>query len=168
MTSMTVESISSNGLKPFLVRRCSYIGCNKTEIYTGRWKQNNKYLCHKHYSKIIYNPKRTKDQIKQYNTRRTYECQKKYNDSYRDKIIVYKHKSILLTFSIHKWQCEWCGKRKGDKYVDYNGRISKIKKIDIHHIEYFIIFPWFMTVELCNSCHTTESERLKKCSKQLY
>ena len=151
-----------------LVRKCSYLGCGKSEIYTGRWKEywhrygKVNYLCHKHHTKIIYNPKRTKDQIKQYNKRKTYEYQKKYNDGYRAKIITYKNQRILLTFNIHKWKCDWCGKQKGDEYMDYKGEINKIKKIDIHHIEYFIIFPWFMTVELCNSCHTLESQRIKK------
>lgn len=172
---MTEESRYSEKLKPSVVRKCSLIGCNKTEVYNGRWKEywhrygkidNNKFLCHKHHTKIVYNPTRTKDQIKRYNKIKTYEYQKKYNESYYDKIITYKHKRILLTFTIHKWKCDWCGKRKGDRYIDSKGNMATIKKIDIHHIEYYIILPWFGTVELCNSCHTSESERLKKIKSQ--
>lgn len=164
------------------VRKCKYPNCDKVEAYTGRWKEHwhpyeNGYLCKKHHFKLFTYPKRTPEYFKKYNSRRTPEQRKidnskitpeqhrKYNSKKHPRLLHYKSKQFILTFSPRKGLCDWCGKKKGDEYIDHQGKLAKVKKTDRHHIEYYPIFIWFGTVELCRSCHTKETERLKKLGK---
>lgn len=166
--------------KQVISRQCLYFNvCGKFEVYTGRWQEHwhhykDGYLCKYHYSKLITNPKKTPEYNKKYNSRRTKEQRKKdnaritseqhrkYNAKKIPRLLQYKDKQYVLTFEPRKGKCDWCNKKKGDQYINSRGKLSKVKKIDKHHIEYFPIFIWFGTVELCRSCHTKESERLKK------
>ena len=61
--------------------------------------------------------------------------------------------------------CAWCGKKKGDEYINTRGKTAIIKFTNIHHIAYHDD-PLKDTVELCNSCHTKESMRLRKLNNQ--
>ena len=162
------------------VRKCQYPNCDKIETYNGRWKEHwhpyndDGYLCKKHHFKLFTYPKRTSEYFKKYNSRRTKEQQKidrskvtpeqrkKYNAKNTPKLLCYASKQHLLTFNPRKGECEWCGKKKGDEYIDHDGKLAKVKVTNKHHIEYIPIFIWFATVELCKSCHVRETERLKK------
>src|SRR4249920_504444 len=75
------------------------------------------------------------------------EYDRKHNIERRLRTISWFGRKIYLTFELKRPDCcDFCGK--------------KGKKIDSHHLEYFIIFKWFGIVWLCVSCHMAEGYRL--------
>ena len=56
--------------------------------------------------------------------------------------------------------------KKTNVYLGWNPKMyvcSKCKRFgrtNMHHMLYYVIFPWFATVELCNNCH--RQEHIKK------
>lgn len=176
-------------------RKCLAPDCDKEEEYDGySWKikflrYQDGWVCKKHHAILVSNPKRSKETLKKYNDRRTSEYIKLHNKprpkkifgrgliaidyhryydaEYNPKRIKFKNKRIKLDGKPRKGQCEWCFKQIGDEYVDSEGNRTRVKLTNIHHIEYYIIFPWFATVELCNSCHSFETWRLKRLKENI-
>ena len=137
------------------IRKCLYFNeCNKKEVHNGkRWKEHwrkykDKLICDKHYCKLISNPKMSK------------EYRLKYHRIDNTKTIHFRKKAIYLGWIIRKGICSWCNKKKGEEFITTRGKKSIIIT-DLHHIEYYIIFPWFATIELCNQCHGIESSKNK-------
>jgi hypothetical protein len=123
-------------------RFCSNCGSDKTRMDRNhpRWlRYNDGYLCAKCQDRLIYNPRRSKETIK------------KYNDRNNLKILVFKGKRILLKENPRKGVCTRCGAIKG-----INCKIT-----NMHHIRYHDDDILKDTVELCASCHSKESERIK-------
>lgn len=144
MLSKTVET-----------RTCLYFNlCKKTETYNGRkwqliWNHyKDGFLCRNHYSKIVSNPKQTKEYKKKYNSKYGYEYRNKYDKIRNTKLVGYKGRQIVLSFNPRKGFCNWCPNNI------FNGSCKRTHK---HHIEYYPIFVWFGTVEICNSCHAKET-----------
>jgi len=99
-------------------------------------------MCHKCYNKSINNPK--------------------WNPINGPRRINPKGNGhIYLKENPRKGVCSWCHKKKGDEYTNTEGKIARIKQTLIHHIKYHED-PLKDTIELCNSCHTKESIRLRK------
>lgn len=164
MLGRPVGSSYNNSLK-YSIRKCSVITCNYTETFNGKkwgqwYKINGKFVCRSHYDKLIATPKITPEYNKRRNSRITPEYKKQHRG--RTTYITFKNKRIYLNTKLRKGKCEWCSKKVGDEYINWKGEHKKIKLTNIHHIQYYIIFAWFDTVELCNSCHSKESARLKK------
>lgn len=101
-----------------------------------------RHMCHKCYNKYISNPK----------------CSAIYGPR---RINPAGRGHIHLKECPRKGVCEWCRRKIGDEYINTQGKIAKIRLTNIHHIEYHedVLKD---TVELCNSCHTKESIRLRK------
>lgn len=137
--------------KPVVIRKCLYFYlCKKEEIYTGRWKEHwhpykDGYICKKCYSRLITNPKKTKEYIKKYNDRKTKEQRKEDNAKTKPKFITYHKKQIYINFKTRTGYCSWCHNNIYDK---------SCKLTHMHHKEYYPIFVWFGTIEICVSCHS--------------
>jgi len=165
VSSKVVEDTLSKNKKVCLIDRA-----HKTYIHkkygTERWyRYNDGWICLKCYRKLIGNPRRSKEYIKKYNDKRPKEWWKKYPktpeqikiaNSNRMKFV---NKVIRVSKSLLRNRCDWCGKQKGDKYINCFGEMDTIDRIDTHHLEYYIIFPWFATIRLCSSCHMKETRR---------
>lgn len=146
MSSSTVES-----------RRCLYFNfCRKEEIKEGRkWKEHwhthpKGYLCKNHYRTLILTPRTTTEQHRYWNRNKTPEYKKKYNQRYSPRRIWFLGESIMLSFEPRKGFCNWCPNNIYDKST---------YQTEMHHIEYYRIFPWFATVELCSSCHSSKTKK---------
>jgi hypothetical protein len=146
--------------------------CGKTETFDGKkWKNTwQKYkdgvVCKRHANKYIWNPQRSKEYIKKYNDRRPPGRQKVYNDKYSVMQLTFgDNHHVQVSFQIRKGQCQQCGKKIGDRYINCKGRVDTIKRTHTHHLEYYIIFPWFATTELCISCHSKETQRERRIKK---
>lgn len=63
---------------------------------------------------------------------------KRWNPIYNKLSIMFKGRNIYLGWNPRSGICSKCNKRK---------------QTNMHHLEYYIIFPWFATVELCLTCH---------------
>lgn len=94
---------------------------------------------------------------------------KKVNNKYLSKILwherrlTFKGKRITkLSKNPRKDKCEWCGKGKGDEYIDSRGRLKLIKNLHLHHEKYHDNDPLKDTFTLCPPCHQTETQRIKK------
>ena len=159
--------------KILVKRTCLIDSTHKTYINkkygTERWfRYKDGWICLKCHHRLIGNPKRTKEYIKKYNDKRPKDFWKKYKTSpqkmkeYNSNRMNFINKVIRVSKSLLKDKCEWCSKKVGDEYVNCKGKIAKIDRIDTHHIEYYIIFPWFATIRLCSSCHMKETRRLEK------
>ena len=150
--------------KPQLVqqieRRCTFFyECQKSEVYNDiKWNEhwrkfNDKFICSKHYSRLISNPKRVYEDRK--------EKQREYNKIhnpitnpiYSKRDLTYKDRRIQLKENPRKGYCTWCSNNIHDK---------SCKRTGMHHIVYVPIFVWFATIELCASCHSKETQRLLK------
>jgi len=106
---------------------------------SGKWWRHNKEgqtVCWKCYLKYVWEGHK--------------QSVKKDNDKRNPKHLLFKNRVIVLSYNPRKGVCTQCGRKRGEG----------VKSTSIHHIEYFIIFPWFGTVELCNSCHGFEGIRL--------
>ncbi|HKG88802.1 MAG TPA: hypothetical protein VKA95_10780 [Nitrososphaeraceae archaeon] len=148
-------------------RKCLYFNqCGSEEIHDGKgWKidwfhhYKEGLLCQKCYARLIRNPKRTKEYIKKYNDRQPKDSWKKYRYSeavlsYRKRRLRFKDKRVSVKNDFRTYQCQICGNKKGDEYINSKGKISKTKKIDMHHIQYHEEDPLKDTIEVCRSCHS--------------
>lgn len=185
MLSNLEESKESEKLiSSVIVRKCSYSECEKAESYNGRkWKENwynynNGFLCLKHYCKLVRDPLRPKEYNKKYNDRVTAEKLKEYRSrvtpeqrkrwnkiSYQKtghNRVRFKLQQINLKHNPRTGQCQLCNKKIGDEYINWYGKVAIVKKIDIHHIEYHDDDPLKDIIELCMSCHSKETWKLKK------
>jgi hypothetical protein len=141
-------------------RRCLYFNfCGKEEIKEGRrWKEHwhihpKGYLCKNHYKTLIQTPRTTTEQYRLWNRNKTPEHRKKYNQIYSPRRIWFLGESIMLSFEPRKGYCNWCPNNIYDKST---------YQTEMHHIAYYRIFPWFATVELCSSCHTSKTKKGKR------
>ena len=137
------------------IRKCLYFNeCHEEEIHDDKkwqklwYKYKDGWLCKKCWLKLIGNPRLTR------------EYMKKYEKTGNAKTIHFRKKSIYLGWIIRKGICSWCNRKNGEEFITTRGKKSKVI-IDLHHIEYYIIFPWFATIELCNQCHGIESSKNK-------
>lgn len=165
------------------MKECVSCHSNTTYIdpqhHTERWykcKDKDGFFCRKCYTKIIANPKRTKEYIKKYNDRRSPEDMRKYskeyskridpiikkkiNAMYHARLLRFKDKQISLEENPRKGKCLKCEKSIGDKYINYDGQIAIIKTTHMHHIEYHDDDPLKDTMELCASCHAKERKNI--------
>ena len=96
------------------------------------WRQNNPELSKEYYSEYR---KQHIDTLREYD---------KIKSIVRNpKLLRFKNKQLTL-FALRNGICQNCGKNK---------HLGDIKLTHMHHLEYFIIFPWFGVIELCASCH---------------
>jgi hypothetical protein len=149
------------------MRQCLYFSeCGKREIHNGiKWQQlwlryQVGYICMNHYITLIRRPKIPKSYHRKF--RRTPEqnkiINKKYNKIYHPRRFRFKDKSISLKSNPRIGYCSWCPNNIHD---------GSCRLTNMHHIEYYIIFPWFGTVELCVSCHNKETQRQLKLKKMI-
>jgi len=121
--------------------------CGSNETYIDRrgvriWFSNEPtdlYLCKKCYAQYFDNPV--------------------HHPLYTHKRIQFKNKQIALKENPRKGICDLCGKKNGDQYINKKNRVA-IVNTQIHHLEYDEAEPLAHTIELCESCHTSESWRL--------
>ena len=132
--------------RPWIIdkRICAVCKSDKTRLKKGLYpvwyRYNDGYLCENCYTRLIHNPNRSKETIK------------KYNDRNNLKILVFKGKRILLKENPRKGVCSWCGAVKG----------VNCKLTNMHHVQYHEEDVLKDTIELCASCHSKETTRLKK------
>lgn len=132
-------------------RICYACGSNRTRINrkgNPDWTTNKPtdlFLCHNCMHKYIVSPK----------WQPIYG--RKYAQLYKPRRFSFKRRSIIMKDRIQKDECKKCHKKIGDKFINRLGKETVLKKMDIHHIEYFIIFPWFATIVLCPHCHGQDS-----------
>lgn len=131
-------------------RICYCCGSDRTYIdKTGRhhWRLNpptDLVLCKKCYNRLIDDPYWNSINAPKYN---------KINAvGIYPRRITFKGKRILMKEKPRKDKCSWCGAIKGIDCI----------RTSMHHLIYHEDDPLKDTVELCNRCHTTEHERLKK------
>jgi hypothetical protein len=72
-------------------------------------------------------------------------------------LLYFKNRQVRLKESVRKGQCQKCGKKIGDSYIDCEGLKAAVKLTHIHHREYHDEDPLKDTIELCVSCHIKES-----------
>lgn len=122
---------------------CIRCDSDQTSISTGRYprprwyKYNDGYLCNKCYMKIIHDPK----------------WRKITSDRYNPRHMLFKDKIISLNVNPRKGICQICGKKIGDTFIDYTGKVSVIKLTVMHHKQYHDEDPLKDTIELCVPCH---------------
>lgn len=63
---------------------------------------------------------------------------KKWNPINNKLFIVFRNRYIFLGWNPRKGICTQC---------------AKVRRTAMHHLSYYIIFPWFATIELCCVCH---------------
>lgn len=164
MLSSTEESKEFKRLKFFertgIIRRCVYFYlCKKEEIHNGRrwkeqWRKHPKgYICNYHHAMLIRNPKRTQEQNRYWRRNVTPEMRKKRNAKFQSRRIWFLGESIMLSFEPRKGYCTWCPNNIYDKST---------YQTEMHHLAYYRIFPWFATIELCSSCHTSKTIKKRK------
>ena len=111
---------------------CLIDSTHKTYIHkkygTERWyRYKDGWICLKCHHRLIGNPKRTKDYIKKYNDRRPNDFWKKYPKSpeeikyWNSFRVQFKDKQVRVDKPLIKDQCSWCGKKKGDEYINCKG-----------------------------------------------
>lgn len=112
---------------------CFLCGSRTTLLRDGKYErwynyQNNK-ICQDCFTK-------TKEKKKDPNS-------KKRNDRHNKNRLLFKNIRVLLDWNPRTDICSHCGK--------YDN------KTNMHHaLGYYIIFPWYGTIELCYSCHAIE------------
>jgi Zn finger protein HypA/HybF involved in hydrogenase expression len=118
-------------------RICLKCGTNKTHVDKRGWVQWSRYkdgfMCSRCNSKFVRSPRDSPI----FNPRR----------------ILFKGKRILLKAIPRKGQCEQCGKKIGDSFISYRNKLTRIKRTEIHHIQYHDDDPLKDTIELCPQCH---------------
>ena len=142
------------------MKQCA--NCFSTETWIDKnghecWlRHGDGLICHKCYNKLINNPKRTKECIKEYNDKRPKGFNKKYNDKrpsgfnrkydiIRNKLkLRFKGLQIVLKEKPRTGYCSICKNNIFD---------GSCKRTNIHHLEYHDGDPMKDTIELCNSCH---------------
>lgn len=128
------------------------LNCDSTATYIDpnghtRWQcVENGYLCHRCAGILIWSPKRTKEQIKRANDKRTKEYRKKYADIESPKRIGFKNKRISLKYNPRTGVCSICRAQC---------------TTHMHHLNYHEDEPLKDTVELCASCHMKEHKDKK-------
>ena len=73
--------------------------------------------------------------------------------------IWFKNRGIRLKENPRKGVCSICGKKVGDEFINYSGKVVRIKKTHIHHINYHDDDPLKDTIEVCPQCHMKETRR---------
>lgn len=141
-------------------RRCLYFNdCKQEEHYNGkRWQKkwnryNNGFICDNHYYHKVSRFRRTKEDNKRFNDRRTKEYLKKCAEKFSPRRIAFGNKRITLWQNLRTGYCSVCPNNIYD---------GSCKKTDTHHYFYLPIMVWACTIELCASCHAYESHRLKQ------
>ena len=131
------------------MKQCSICGSTTTYISHERlkprekWRRHGKDIhCEKCHNKHCSNPK--------------------YKPSYNSRMMWFKDKLILLKERRLTGKCDWCGKKKGDLFINRDRKLAIIKRTHTHHIEYHQDDPLKDTIELCASCHRKETIRLSK------
>lgn len=71
----------------------------------------------------------------------------------------FKDKVIFLPSNPRKGVCSWCGRKKGEFFINNRNKLRYVKTA-IHHIKYHDDNPLKDIVELCSSCHGKEGFRL--------
>ena len=102
---------------------------------------------------------KTKEQNKIYNARRKKGFNEKYNLIHHPKRILLKNLRLKLDNNPRKGQCEKCGLKIGDEYINYYGKKTTIKTTNIHHINYHENDPLKDTIELCVPCHNKQRKK---------
>lgn len=140
------------------IRVC--FNCNKSKTYIQegkyeRWyKHEGHWVCFKCWYKLVYFPKMGRTNYKKYYPQRL--------KSQSNRKLLFRDKVIILPIKIKTGQCEWCKKKIGELFINSRGKEATIKNTNIHHVEYHEDDPLKDTVELCVSCHSKESSRLRR------
>jgi hypothetical protein len=159
MLSKTAENnIKRN--KSFFRKCLFYYECFRTEQHNGlkwqeRWaKYKDGYICHRHYNLIVWGERRKLTNTdKRWRARRTKEARRKEHKERVSRLIYFKTKNIALSYIPKTGYCSKCSNNIYD---------GTCKKTHMHHKEYYIIFKWFCTEEICVSCHAYETWKTRK------
>jgi hypothetical protein len=117
-------------------------GYAQWHCHDGHW------LCHKCFDCYVWHPYRNPIDNKKWNTIKN------------GREMVFKKKRIVLSDRVLKGQCQICGKKRGDSYINCEGKEAKIILTSMHHFEYHDDDPLKDAIEVCNSCHMKESWKL--------
>jgi len=127
-------------------RICVHCGSDKTySVIRGncaihyQWYNIDGWFCSKCYSRLFNSPK--------------------WRPINNKKRIHFKGKTVFLKENPRKGVCTWCGKKKGEPFINNRNKLRYVKTT-IHHIEYHDDDPLKDTIELCSSCHAKEGVRL--------
>ena len=92
------------------------------------------------------------------------KCNNKYfcHPRYHPRRIRFKGKWLSLDHNPRTGVCSKCGRKIGDAFFGARGAVRIMKRTHIHHIEYHEDDPLKDVVELCMSCHITETYRLRR------
>jgi hypothetical protein len=143
------------GRRRILGKVCFNCGSNKT--YVDKYGQEawNKYegkrYCRKCYNRLFANPKYNPTNNKKWNPVNN-PIYSKINNRRK---LVFKGKQMYVKENPRKGVCSKCGKKSGEQYLNYNGKLSAVIT-HIHHLEYHEEDVLKDTIELCNSCHRSE------------
>jgi hypothetical protein len=128
-----------------MTKQCYACGAETSINPTTGWSHwihnppTNLLLCRKCYLRHIANPRT--------------------NKAHHARRLNFKGRSIYLGYNPRNGVCTECGKSVQKTEIPYT---------QMHHrSEYFAIFPWFGTEELCPRCHADESWKLGQIRPEL-
>ncbi len=143
-----------------LSRECLECGSNKTYVDYSRgyakyhwYKHKDGYICRNCKFRLFYSPI---NHLK---------WNPITNPKWNAIKIVFKDKRVVTETHPRKGICSLCKKSKGDEYINCFGQVAIIKETHMHHLKYHDDDPLKDTMELCASCHTKESWRLRRLNK---
>lgn len=137
---MQFDTIAMGRHKLEVKRVCAACDSKTTCLSSRRWPyaiwrfHDGNWYCKKCYRKYIFNPVRN---------------QLRYRFGY---LRFYGEVRRLTGI------CSQCKRKVGDSFVNYKGKVTVVKKTDLHHWFYLIIMPWACREELCPICHAKESK----------
>lgn len=103
-----------------------------------------------------------KQRTSEYNKKYNDKINKKWNPINNPKMMRFKGKFVVLKEKPNREQCQVCNRKIGDKYINWYGEITTVKRIHIHHIQYHNDDHLKDTLMLCASCHGRESWKQRK------
>lgn len=109
--------------------------CDK-KGYIHWYRYKTGWICSRCHNKLVTNPK----------------FHPIYNPIFRSRCLLFKGKHILLEKNPRTGYCSWCTNNIYD---------GSCKRTSIHHVEYDDKNILANTIEICNSCHAYETNRLK-------
>jgi len=128
---------------------------NQGRVYW--YNHKGQKLCQKCYMKIIHNPRWSERMHQKY-----LDTPKEFLQIRDSRRLKFRNKRILVDKNPRTGTCKICHKKIGDEYINSRGQLAKIKRTNIHHVQYHNDDPLRDTEERCVSCHVYESWRLKK------
>jgi hypothetical protein len=135
-------------------------------IIWEQWcKHPNGYRCkrchNREYSKLVSNPKRDPEKMRQYTRQYNIKHPEKLKENNK-KRVAFKGKAIYVKENNRKGLCIICKKKIGDTYINRSGQEKIIQLTHTHHKEYHKDDVLKDTIEICNQCHAIETWKIWK------